>query len=478
VRLHRNGVAPVSIPRVLVAGLSGGGGKTLVSLGLLAAWRRLGRTVAPFKKGPDYIDAAWLARAAGVPCRNLDLFLMNGDVAARSFSEAAAGADLAVIEGNRGLFDGVDAQGSYSTAALSILLEAPVLLVVDATKATRTVAAMVLGCQRLEPQVPLRGVILNRVAGQRHEAVLREAVTQACGLPVVGAVPRLPGILLADRHLGLVPPAEHDRCSDAITQAADVASRHLDLPAIEALARQAPALSSPRPAPRPPAARRETVRIGVLRDEAFQFYYPENLEALARLGARLVDIAPLRDAALPELDALYVGGGFPETLAAGLTANAPFRASVRRAAEAGLPIYAECGGAIYLGQSLRFEGREYDMTGVLPVAFAFEPRPQGHGYAVLQTVLENPFFPVGDTLRGHEFHYTHLAAPPPPELRFAFRVDRGHGFDGRGDGLTRGNVLACYTHLHALGAERWAPGVVGAAERFRARDPHRGVAAD
>jgi cobyrinic acid a,c-diamide synthase len=464
----------VTVPRLLVAGLSGGGGKTLVSLGLLAAWRsgdagRSARAVAPFKKGPDYIDAAWLSRAAGVPCRNLDLFLMSAETIARAFAEAMAGVELALIEGNRGLYDGADARGSCSTAALAVLLQAPVLLVVDATKATRTVAALVLGCQRLDPRVPLRGVILNRIAGSRHESVLRDAIAQDCGLPVVGAIPRLPAPLLGERHLGLVPPQEHVRWLDAIAEARDVAVRHLDLAAIEEVARLAPPLTAPKRAerrrPRPPAA----VRIGVFRDAAFQFYYPENLEALERHGASLIEISPLADAGLPELDALYIGGGFPETLAAALSDNARFRDSVRRAAAAGLPTYAECGGTVYLGERLLFRGHEYPMAGVLPVSFGFGEKPQGHGYTVLETVAANPFFAVGAELRGHEFHYTRLDRAPAADLRFAFRVRRGHGFDGERDGLCRYGVLACYSHLHALGAAEWAPGVVAAAARYAAR---------
>jgi cobyrinic acid a,c-diamide synthase len=451
----------------MVAGLSGGGGKTLVALGILATWRDRGRRAAPFKKGPDYIDAAWLSRAAGVPCRNLDLFLMERDVVRRSFADAAAGADVAVVEGNRGLFDGVDARGSYSTAELAILLGTPVLLVVDATKATRTAAALVLGCQRLDPRVPLAGVILNRVAGERHEAVLREAVTAVTGLPVVGAIPRIADPLLGDRHLGLVPPAEHVRWADAIAQAGALVGRHLDLEAIETLATRAPPLHAPAAAAEPPPA--ESVTVGVFQDAAFQFYYPENLEALQRLGARLAPVSPLRDGALPHVDALYVGGGFPETLAAGLADNAPFRSSVREAAEAGLPVYAECGGAIFLGERLHYEGRDYPMAGALPVSFTFEPRPQGHGYTVLEAVAENPFFAVGEEVRGHEFHYTGLAEEPRSGTRFAFRVTRGHGFGAGRDGLLRRQVLACYTHVHALATERWAPGLVRAARRFHAR---------
>ena len=460
----------MSSPRILIAGLRGGSGKTLICLGLAAAWRRQGRAVAPFKKGPDYIDAAWLAQAAGRPCRNLDLFLMSPQAVLRSFSTATAVADVAVIEGNRGLYDGVDAEGTYSTAELAKLLQAPVVLAVDCTKSTRTVAALVLGCQQLDAQVPIRGVVLNQTAGRRHESVLRAAVEQHCGVPVVGAVRRLPAGLFPERHLGLIPPDEHDQHGDAIARAAGVAEQYLDLTAIRDLAAEAPALDCDAPAPTVgDGAKPSVARIGVFRDAAFQFYYPENLEALVAEGAELVEVSPLRDAGLPEVDALYLGGGFPETLAPGLTANRTFLDALRRAVEQGLPVYAECGGAVFLGRRLEFQGQTYAMAGVLPVDFGFQDKPQGHGYAVLDAVASNPFYAVGDSLRGHEFHYTHMQATSAQELSFAFRVRRGHGFDGERDGVCYRNVLACYTHVHALGTEQWAPALVGAAVRFGRR---------
>ncbi|UCC84067.1 MAG: cobyrinate a,c-diamide synthase [Gemmatimonadota bacterium] len=453
-------------PRILIAGVRGGSGKTLISLGLVAAWRRQGHRVAAFKKGPDYIDAAWLSLAAGRPCRNLDLFLMSPQAALGSFNAATAESDVAVIEGNRGLYDGMDAQGSYSTAELAKLLGAPVVLSVDCTKATRTVAAVVLGCQRLDPQVPLKGVILNQSAGPRHESVLREAVESACGLPVVGVIPRLSEQLFPERHLGLVPPPEHGGLAGAVEAATDVAEEHLDLEAMWDLARAAPPLE---PGPASPEIREtpktEAPRIGVFRDAAFQFYYPDNLEALTREGAHLIEISPISDERLPELDALYMGGGFPETLAPALADNRPFRDSLRRAIDGGLPVYAECGGTVYLGEKLLYERKEYPMVGALPAVFAFRAKPQGHGYTVLETVADNPFYKVGETLRGHEFHYTYMQSSTE-DLSFAFRVQRGHAFDGERDGLCHRNVLACYTHVHALGTESWAPALVRAAARF------------
>ncbi|OHB72512.1 MAG: cobyrinic acid a,c-diamide synthase [Planctomycetes bacterium RBG_13_63_9] len=458
----------MGIPRVLIAGLRGGGGKTLVSLGLVAAWREQGYRVAPFKKGPDYIDAAWLAVAAEQPCRNLDLFLMSPRTVVRSFAASAGGADVAVIEGNRGLFDGMDAEGTYSTAELAKLLRTPVVLAVDCTKTTRTVAALVLGCQRLDPQVDIRGVILNQTAGARHDSVLRKAIEQECGLPVLGAVARIPEQLFPERHLGLVPPEEHEQRIRSIRHVAEVAEQYLDLQSIWDVAQQAPALElGGLDSDVPDGCKPQVVRIGVFRDAAFAFYYPENLEALARAGASLIEISPLRDARLPDVDALYIGGGFPETVAPALARNGPFIESLCRSIEKGLPVYAECGGAVYLGRRLLYDQRQYAMAGVLPLDFVFRARAQGHGYAVLEVVEPNAFYTVGQSIRGHEFHYTCIESCEGEDLTFALRVDRGYGFDGRRDGLCQGNVLACYTHVHALGTESWAPSLVRAAVRFR-----------
>jgi cobyrinic acid a,c-diamide synthase len=458
----------VSVPRVLVAGLRGGGGKTLLSLGLAASFRSRGLVVAPFKKGPDYIDASWLSHAAGNPCRNLDLFLFSPQVASASFRTTTQEADLAIIEGNRGLFDGMDPEGTFSSAELAKLLACPVLLAVDATKTTRTAAALVLGCQTMDPEVRLAGVVLNRVAGRRHETVLRSAIERTCGLPVLGAIPKLPDDLFPERHLGLVPPQETEELEGPISGARRVAEEFLDLDAIFALARAAPPLPGTTPPEAGPRARTEVkVRIGVFRDAAFQFYYPENLEQLVEAGGELVQISPLEDRCLPEVDALYLGGGFPETLAPGLSRNQSFMASVRVAAEAGLPIYAECGGAVYLGESLDYGGQRYPLVGALPVTYGFQSKPRGHGYSELEVVGGNPFFPRGRRIRGHEFHYTYMLSPGAEELEFAFQVHRGYGFDGIHDGLRRWQVLASYTHVHGLGVPEWALSMVDAAARFR-----------
>ncbi len=431
--------------------------------------------MAPFKKGPDYIDAAWLGRAANRPCRNLDLFLLTPSTLFRSFLDASRDADIAVIEGNRGLHDGMDAEGSSSSGELAKLLKAPVLLSVDVTKTTRTAAALVLGCQTLDPDVPIQGVVLNRVAGSRHETVLRQSIEGICGIPVLGAIPRLPEEIFPERHLGLVPPQETDEVEDPLLRVRRAAENYLNVDAIREMASGAPPASynnnrdpiEVRTEPGSPDDASPLARIGIFRDEAFQFYYPENLEALTRAGGELVEISPIRESALPEVDALYLGGGFPETLAPGLSENRSFMDSVRDSLAAGMPAYAECGGAVYLGRTLEYEGTTFEMVGTLPVDFGFQKKPRGHGYTVLETVGENPFYPRGQNIKGHEFHYTFMVSPGAEDLSFAFRVHRGYGFDGERDGLSTGNVLASYTHVHALGTTNWATALVDAGAGYR-----------
>jgi cobyrinic acid a,c-diamide synthase len=449
--------------------MRGGAGKTVISIGLAAAWkRRLGLSVVAFKKGPDYIDAGWLSAASGRCCYNLDPFLMGPEQIVRSFVTRSAKADASLIEGNRGLYDGVDASGSYSTAELAKLLRCPVVLVVDATKVTRTAAAMVLGCQKIDAEVNIAGVILNQVAGKRHELVLRQSIEQFCGIPVLGVVPRQTRNFFPERHLGLVPPEEAEDIGGALSVIADQMSDYLDLEALWKLASSAAPLGCPLPlaasamdhAPLVP----HEVKIGVVRDSAFQFYYPENLEALEDRGASLVRISSLENAPLPEVDALYIGGGFPETHLEKLAANVVFRDSVKSAVEAGLPVYAECGGLMFLCRGIRHQEKLHPMAGVFPFEIILGKKPQGHGYTVMECVSSNPFFPKGMAVRGHEFHYSRIADRIDPDAYpFVFRLTKGHGIVAGWDGLCYKNVLASYSHLHAVGTESWADALISAA---------------
>jgi len=461
------------LPRLLIAGLSGGSGKTLIALGLLLRLRRADVPVRAFKKGPDYIDAAWLRWASGQPARNLDTFLMGPQLALSSFVLNGVDEGINIIEGARGLFDGFDLAGTHSSAALAKQLQAPVVLVVDGTKVTRTAAALVLGCQKLDPALSLAGVILNNVNGRRHEQILRGAITNICGVPVLGAIPKAAvGEPLPERHLGLVPPQEYEHMEELERDLLEVVGGGLDLDALLAIARSAPPLVAVRQdAPRsadqpqaktPPAA----VKIGYLLDSAVSFYYPENLELLEQVGAELVPISILHAAALPhDLNALYIGGGFPETHAKELVANRAMLASIRLAAEAGMPVYAECGGLMLLSRALLWKGTRYEMANLFPFEVEVSDAAQGHGYCELQVDRENPFFPVGTQLRGHEFHYSRIA-PQSDWPATACEVQRGVGcFRGR-DAAIINKVWASYTHLHALATPEWAKGLAAAAQEF------------
>ncbi len=455
---------------LIVAGLGGGSGKSVVAVGLAAALARRGRRVRCFKKGPDYIDAGWLELAAGRSCCNLDPFLMEEDALRHSFLTHCHGMARVVVEGNRGLYDGVNVEGAFSTAELSKSLGLPILLVVDCTKTTRTVAAMVLGCRELDREVKIAGVILNRVGTARHEELVREAVQRYTGIPVLGAVRRSREDFFPQRHLGVTPAPEHDRAAATVSGLADLAETSLDLDRIETIMTTIPDAAST--APPAVTSAGTTVRIGVVRDAAFQFYYPENLEALRAQGATLVEVNALRDPELPPLDALYIGGGFPETSIKELSLNISFRAAVRAAATAGLPIYAECGGLIYLGESMRIDGHDYPLAGVFPVRFELAKRPQAHGYTILRVEGANPFYQQGEEIKGHEFRYSLPVAWPGQPEELVMRMERGVGFMGCRDGLVSNNVLALYTHVHAVGTPSWAAALAGAARRY-ARDAAR-----
>ncbi len=457
-----------AVRRLAISAVRGGLGKTTLTLGIIAAWRKQGKSIAVFKKGPDFIDAGWLGVAAGRPCYNLDLFMMARESIIRSFRDHSAGADVALIEGNRGLYDGVDELGSYSTAQLAQLLKIPVVLIVDCTKSSNTVGAVVLGCARYDPGTTIGGVILNNVSPGRHESVVRKAIERSSGLKVVGAVPRQRKHEYPERHMGLTPFHEHPEVAQALAATEQIAEKYLDLSALWDLAGNAPASDAEQGGEPSTVSHSGEVTIGVIKDSAFQFYYPDNLEALEQQGARLHVINALKDGTLPAIDALYIGGGFPETQAAELAANVEFCRSVKAEAEAGLPIYAECGGLIYLGRSLTVESHTYPMTSVLPVDFVLEKKPQAHGYTVIEVGENSPFLDQGSVIRGHEFHYSrivNLDELPP----MAYHVKRGGGIDGRRDGLIYKNVLACYTHLHARGTPGWAEAMVARAREFKQR---------
>lgn len=463
--------------RFVISALRGGSGKTIISIGIIAALRQKKVPVIPFKKGPDYIDAGWLAYAAGRPCFNLDTFIIPEDQILNSFFSHTSPTDIAVIEGNRGLFDCIDIHGKTSTAELAKLLNAPVILTVDCSKTTRTMAAVISGLIHFDPGVVIGGVVLNRVAGMRHQRIITESIAHHCDVPVLGAIPKLRDEIFPERHMGLVPTPEHAWAKDAVEKAADIARRYIDIDAVVALSKQyAP------PAPKSsisllPPVDGETKEpegdigktmpcIGIIRDAAFQFYYPENIDALKNAGARILFISPLSKESLPELDALYIGGGFPETHARELVENVAFRTRLKKMADAGLPVYAECGGLMYLGDSLVLDGEVYPMAGVLPVVFGLSKKPQGHGYTIVSVDKPNPFLKVGTQFKGHEFHYSKVLEWRGNDDQLVFGMKRGAGFINGKDGVCHHNVLATYTHIHAQGLPEWAVSMVSNAISF------------
>ncbi len=452
-------MAKAKLPRLVVAGLSGDSGKTLVTLGLIRGLAARGRVVAPFKKGPDFIDAAWLGVAAGLPGRNLDTFLMSQDVILSSLAGSREYADMAVVEGNRGLFDGMDESGTHSTAQLAKLTDSPVVLVVDVSKTTTTIAALVLGCEAMDRDLNLAGIILNRVGTARQERVIRRAISAHTSLPVLGAIPRAKTEHLPSRHLGLVTSSEHEAVSKALEGVTRLLSDTMDWVELEKIADSAGQLQAREQVI---SHKPQSTKICVLRDEAFSFYYPENLEALEREGAGLVFSSPLHDEEPPEADAVYAGGGFPEVHGAALSSNVHYRKVLARRISEGIPVWAECGGLMYLSNSLRDGKHLFPMVGALPMDVEHTNRPQGHGYAEVEVDGLNPFMERGIHLRGHEFHYSRLT-DDAQKLTTVFEMKRGIGLGGGRDGVKKHNVLASYLHVHALGEPGWAPSMVKAA---------------
>jgi cobyrinic acid a,c-diamide synthase len=440
--------------RLFISATHKSSGKTTISVGLAGALAARGLAVQTFKKGPDYIDPMWLARASGRACYNLDFNTQSEPEILSGFRSSSRGADLVLVEGNKGLHDGVDPAGSDSSAALARLLRTPVILVVDAMGMARGIAPLVLGYAAFDRTIDIAGVILNKVGGARQETKLRQALERYTDVPVLGAIGRDNALAVAERHLGLTTPAEDAGRDDKLAHMRDVVARNVDLDRLIAIAEAARAPAGPAmiatPAPR-------DVRVAVARDAAFGFYYADDLEALERAGAEVVFVDLLRDQRLPPVDALFIGGGFPETQAAALAANAAMRAEIRAAILGGLPAYAECGGLMYLTRSIAFRGEVHDMVGVIPADTVVGDRPQGRGLVVLEETADAPwpFRSEHPSIPAHEFHHGALHNIDS-SCRFAYRVRRGHGVDGERDGIVVRNLLAGFSHLRDTSRHRWA----------------------
>ena len=459
-----NRKAPVN--RLLISAAHKSSGKTTLSLGLCAAFHRRGLAIQPYKKGPDYIDPMWLGLASGRSCENLDFYLMQPAEIRARFAQRARGADLAIVEGNKGLYDGLDLDGSNSNAALAKLLGLPVILVIDARGMTRGIAPLILGYQAFDSQVNIAGVILNQLGGSRHEAKLRAVIEHYTDIEVLGAVHHDPSMGMVERHLGLIPANEASGAAAKIDAIASLVAAQVNLDRVGEVAASATPFMAPSGVF--PALPAPDVRIGYARDAAFGFYYPGDLDALRVAGAEIIAFDTLKDARLPAVDGVFIGGGFPEVHMQSLESNHTLREDLRRAIDAGMPVYAECGGLMYLTRSLSWHGQRCEMVGVLPADTVMHERPQGRGYVRLRPTGPGLWpSPAPAEIRGHEFHYSSLANVSP-DLEYAYEVVRGTGVDGHRDGIVYKNTLACYSHLRDLESNHWAARFV-AFVRARAR---------
>lgn len=439
--------------RFLISAAHKSSGKTTISIGLGAALTKRGLRVQSFKKGPDYIDPMWLSLATHQPCYNLDPYLCNTDELIDAYSHRALGADVCLVEGNKGLHDGIALDGSNSNAAVAAALDLPVILVIDTRGMTRGVAPLILGFQAFDPRIKIAGVILNRTGGKRHESKLRAVIEHYTNVPVIGAIPETPELAITERHLGLVPSNEDEAATAQVARLERAISEHIDLDQLLALTKTSSQTTEARTTKK--RGHRRDIRLGIARDAAFGFYYPEDFEALTAAGAELVPFDTLNDKQLPDVDALFIGGGFPEMLAAELEANTAMRHSLHQAIENGLPVYAECGGLMYLSRSIQWQDKRHAMVGAIPADTVMHKKPIGRGYVEIEATADHPWA-THDTplIRAHEFHYSSLENIAP-NVRYAWRVRRGHGIDGNRDGIVHRNVLGAYCHLRKTLGNNW-----------------------
>ncbi len=437
-------------PAIVIAGVRSGVGKTTVATGIMAALTRRGYRVQPFKAGPDYIDPSYHAPACGVPSRNLDTWLLPHPTVLELYQRASARCHISVVEGVMGVFDGhASLSEEGSTAELAKLLAAPVILVADARKVARSVAAEVLGYQQFDPGLRIAGVILNGVRGARHLEFCRPQIEATTGLPVLGYLPQRDELVQPERHLGLIPAVEGTVARQWYDLLVAQVEETFDLDRIVELA----AASKTPPAPMqvyPEAPQPKRARIAIAKDKAFSFYYQDSLDLLEAWGAELAPFSPMEDAELPTgAGGIYIGGGFPEMFAAELAGNAPMHAAIQAAVGRGVPVYAECGGLMYLGRSLSgLDGVRFPMVGAIPAVSAMSGRRQILGYREVESRTDSPLMRRGQRVRAHELHWSTLEQPPDPEHSVYRVVDQ----DNRADGFQVGSVWASYVHIH-LGSD-------------------------
>ncbi|MEM2098878.1 MAG: cobyrinate a,c-diamide synthase [Candidatus Bathyarchaeia archaeon] len=439
----------MNIPRVIIGGICSGVGKTTISIGLMNSLREAGFTVQAFKVGPDYIDPSYHKAVTQRPSENLDAWMLPRDQIIEIFRYATVDADIALIEGVMGLYDGISGvDEAGSTAHIAKILRCPVILIIDVYAVARSAGAIALGYQSFDKDVKIAGIILNRVGNSSHALWCKNAIENATRIPVIGALPVNENIVLSERHLGLIPTVEKKPLNQFFTAATDFIKKNVDLNAIIRIAKSAPELPIVSRNVFPTEKHEKTVTIGVAFDEAFNFYYPSSLKILEAYGAEIKYFSPIHDGGLPpNIDGCYIGGGFPEMLAKNLEENVAMRQAVRKAAEDEMPIYAECGGLMYLTDEIvDFEGRSFQMAGLLHAKTVMTKKVLLN-YATAEVISDNLLSSTGDKIRGHEFHSSKIV-DIPVDAKFAYLMKKGEGIDRQHDGWLQHNVLASYLHIH------------------------------
>ncbi|KAA0452590.1 MAG: cobyrinate a,c-diamide synthase [Candidatus Thioglobus sp.] len=422
-------------------------GKTVVSLGLCAAIKQQSLKVQAFKKGPDYIDPLWLSQASGNPCYNLDFYTMSENEITKLFNQQRS--DISIIEGNKGLYDGISVDGGDANADMAKLLKSSVILVIDASGITRGVAPLLLGYQAFDSKVNIAGVILNKVAGERHLSKLSQAIEHYTDIAIFGAIRRSKELIIDERHLGLMPANESAKSQTFIDNAGKMIAEQVDLDKILALDSKIKTVAKPNV-----INVISDLTVAVAKDLAFGFYYQDDLDAFKALGVKIKYFNTLSAAVLPKCDALFIGGGFPEMQLEDLSANQSLLADIKAKIEQGLPTYAECGGLMYLSQAISYQGKTHKMVGVIKADTEMTNQPVGRGYVQLLPTENHPWNGVADKICAHEFHYSKLNNISA-KTRYAYKVLRGVGVDNKHDGILTHNLLATYTHFRSVGNNHW-----------------------
>ncbi len=424
-------------------------GKTLVSLGLCAALKAQSLSVQAFKKGPDYIDPIWLSKASGHPCYNLDFYNMSNEEIQLLYRRHAEGQDVTLIEGNKGLYDGMNVSGGNANADLAKLLDIPVVLVIDTNGMTRGIAPLLKGYQDFDKAINFAGVILNKVGGERHESKLVQAIQYYTDMAVLGSVHRSNELIIDERHLGLMPANETGRSEAMIKTIANHINDSVDIKQLLSVSTKESSKSATK------AIKVEKIlRIAVAKDSAFGFYYADDVDAFEALGVDIHYFDTTKDSKLPEVDGLFIGGGFPEMKLEVLSKNKSLLADIEQKIIQGLPTYAECGGLMYLTNSITFNGKKHAMAGVIDADTIMTKRPVGRGYVELEPRDNHPWQGVSEKIYAHEFHYSKLENINP-NTRYGYKVLRGVGVDNNQDGILFNNLLATYSHLRNVGGNRW-----------------------